>query len=139
MQNFIIVTPDNQTISFKLYHDAAPKTAEAFINALPFSQTFFHAKLSGQEIWTDKGPGLDIIQENASVFAEPGEIAIGPMQPERNKIANCIGIFYGEGKLLDCGNIFGKVFDEDLLLLQQLGDDIWKKGAMELMFKVIPE
>jgi len=135
MQNFIIATPDNQTICFRLYHDAAPQTVAAFINALPFSQTFFHAKVSGQEIWTDKGPSLDIIQENASVFALPGEIVIGPIQPGRNKIVNCIGIFYGDGKLLDCGNIFGKVFDEDLLLLQQLGDDIWKKGAVELMFK----
>jgi len=139
MQNFILVTPDTRTICFKLYHDAAPQTVAAFINGLPFSQTFFHAKLSGQEIWTDKGPGLDIIQENASVFAAPGEIVIGPMQPGRNKIANCVGIFYGEGKLLDCGNIFGKVFDEDLLLLQQLGDDIWKKGAMEMLFKGMPE
>ncbi len=139
MQNFIIVTPDDKTICFRLHHDAAPQTVAAFINALPFSGLFFHAKVSGQEIWTDKGPGLDIIQENASVFAAQGEIAIGPMQPGRNKITNCIGIFYGDGKLLDCGNIFGKVFDEDLLLLQQLGDDIWKKGGQELMFKGMPD
>ena len=139
MQNFIIVTPDNNTICFKLYYDTAPQTVAAFINALPFSETFFHAKVSGQEIWTDKGPGLDIIQENASVFAQPGEIVIGPVKPARNKIVNCIGIFYGEGKLLDCGNIFGRVFDEDLLLLQQLGDDIWKKGALELVFKEMPD
>ena len=46
-----------------------------------------------------------------------------------------MGIFYGEGKLLDCGNIFAKVYDDDLALLKVLGDDIWRKGAQELHFE----
>lgn len=124
-------------IRFRLYADAAPLTTTAFEQALPFSISFLHARVSGQEIWTDKAPGLDVAQENASIFTEPGEIVIGPLKPARNKICNCIGIFYGEGKLLDCGNIFGKVFEEDLSLLQLLGDNIWKHGAAELSFNKI--
>jgi len=135
MTGFIIKTPGHQIIRFKFYTDAAPLTSVAFAQALPLSKTFFHAKVSGQEIWIDNAPELDIIQENASVFANPGEIVIGPLKPTRNKIATCIGIFYGEGKLLDCGNIFGKIFEEDLPLLKTLGDEIWRHGAQNLTFE----
>jgi hypothetical protein len=38
--------------------------------------------------------------------------------------------------LLDCGNIFGKVVDEDLPLLKTLGDRIWKQGAQNLAFEI---
>jgi len=46
-----------------------------------------------------------------------------------------MGIYYGEGKGLDCCNIFAKVFDEDLNLLKTLGDSIWKHGAEEILFE----
>ncbi len=135
MTNFQIKTPDNQCIRFRCYPDAAPATAQAFAGVLPFSRLFFHARISGREIWIDDAPLLDVAQENASVFAEPGEIVIAPVRPARNKITGCIGIFYGEGKLLDCGNIFGKVWDEDRPLLEALGDAIWRHGAQELTFE----
>jgi|SRR5688500_9040538 len=134
MNDFHIRTKDNQTIRFSLYHEAAPITSNAFLKLLPFSRTFFHARVSGKEIWIEDAPILDIIQENASVFAEPGEIVFGPKYPERNQIANYMGVFYGEGKLLDCGNIFGKVLEEDLHLLIDLGDKIWRHGSEELIF-----
>jgi hypothetical protein len=137
MTGFSIRIPDNQTIRFRFYNDTAPLTAEAFSKILPFSRTFFHARVSGQEIWTDDSPKLDIPQENSSVIPEPGEIAIGPVKPERNKVAGLMGIFYGEGKLIDGGNIFGKVFEEDLALLKELGDKIWKQGAQELKFEIL--
>jgi len=135
MTGFLIRTEDNKLIRFVYYATQTPVTSEAFASALPFSKTFFHAKVSGQEIWIDNAPYLDIKQENASVFAEPGEIVIGPKNPVRNKIAGCMGIFYGEGKLLDAGNIFGKVIDEDLHLLKTLGENIWRKGAQQLFFE----
>ncbi len=135
MTGFCIRTRTNQTIRFAFYSEATPLTTEAFAKALAFSATFYHAKISGQEIWTDNAPPLDIPQENSSVFAEPGEIVIGPLKPSRNKIAKCIGIFYGEGKLLDCGNIFGKVMDEDLPRLKSLGDEIWRQGGQVLLFE----
>ena len=120
---------DQIFIRFNLYSDLAPATVSSFISILPFSRTYYHARLSGFEIWTEDGPKLDIPQENASIYAEPGEIVLGPIYPERNKIAGCIGIFYGEGRLLDCGNILGKVLEEDLLLLKSLGDSIWREGG----------
>lgn len=135
MTDFQIKTPDEQRIRFRCYPDAAPATSQAFTGTLPFSRLFFHARVSGREIWIDDAPRLDIMQENASVFVEPGEIVIAPVKPSRNKITGCIGIFYGEGKLLDCGNIFGKVWDEDLPLLEALGDNIWRHGAIELTFE----
>ena len=135
MTGFTIKTQDGQIIRFRFYNSTTPHTAEAFSSALPFSRTFFHARVSGQEIWSDDAPKLDIPQENSSVFAEPGEIAIGPVKPQRNKVAGLMGIFYGEGKLIDGGNIFGKVFEEDLALLKELGDKIWKQGAKELTFE----
>lgn len=137
MANFIIRTRDEQIIRFRCYTDTAPVTTEAFLASLPFSRTFLHARVSGPEIWIDDAPVLDIKQENASVFADAGEIVIAPLDPERNKIRKCMGIFYGEGKLVDCGNIFGKVFDEDLELLKALGDRIWKQGVQELQFEKI--
>lgn len=77
MSSFKIRTKDNAVIRFNLYLEEAPVTSEAFLNALPFTKTFFHAKVSGMEIWIDNAPQLDIIQENASVFTEPGEIVLG--------------------------------------------------------------
>ena len=137
MTGFLIKTQNGQTIRFRLYNDTAPISAEAFSLALPFSKTFFHARVSGQEIWIEDAPLLDILQENSSVFAEPGEIVIGPVKPARNKVAGFMGIFYGEGKLVDGANIFGKVIDEDLALLKTLGEKIWKQGAQELRFEKI--
>ena len=134
MKTFQITTSSGLILRFNYYYDAAPQTCAAFEKSLPFTKTFFHARVSGFEIWIDDAPKLNIPQENASVFAEAGEIVIGPMQPSRNKIIGCIGIFYGEGKLVDCGNIFGKVFDEDLPILKALGDEIWRKGGQELTF-----
>lgn len=135
MNGFCIITPDSRTIRFRYYTEAAPITSEAFAGLLPFTRTFFHARVSGQEIWTNDSPHLDIVQENASVFVEEGEAVFGPTKPERTKTANCMGIYYGEGKGLDAGNIFAKVVEEDLLLLKELGDTIWKRGAKELHFQ----
>ncbi len=137
MIGFFVRTEDNTIIKFKFYFETAPLTSEAFAKTLPFSRTFIHARVSGQEIWIDNAPELDIIQENASVFTEPGEIVIGPLKPSRTKTSKCLGIYYGDGKGLDCCNIFGKVFDEDLLLLKTLGDRIWRYGAQELTFEFL--
>lgn len=135
MRGFIAKTSDHKTIRFKFYCQEAPVTCVAFKNLLPFTRTFFHARVSGQEIWIDNAPPLDIIQENASVFTEPGEVVFGPLNPKRAKTSNCMGIYYGEGKGLDCCNIFAKVYDEDLPLLKELGDKIWRSEAQELTFE----
>lgn len=137
MNSFCIRTIDNEIIRFHLYSETAPVTCEAFMSTLPFTRTFFHARVSGQEIWTDDAPKLDIIQENASVFTEPGEIVLGPSKPSRVKTTECIGIYYGEGKGLDAANIFGKVFPEDLHKLQTLGNKIWREGTQDISFEKI--
>lgn len=135
MMGFIIRTADKKIIRFKFYQEEAPVTCEAFAAFLPFKRTFIHARVSGQEIWVDNAPPLDIIQENASVFTLPGEVVLGPLKPLRAKTSNCMGIYYGEGKGLDCCNIFAKVFEEDMDLLRALGDEIWKSGPQELTFE----
>jgi hypothetical protein len=135
MKFFKIVTEDGQVIRFEYYLEAAPITSRAFASLLPFERTFFHARISGGEIWTDDVPPLDIIQENASVFTEIGEAVYGPMQPSRTKTANCMGIYYGEGKGLDCCNIFARVVKDDLAALQELGRRIWKGGQQIVRFE----
>jgi hypothetical protein len=132
MLGFKISTKDNQEIKFEFYFDSAPVTSKAFIDILPFTRTFFHARLSGQEIWIDNVPQLDIIQENASIFTDPGEVVFGPTKPIRTKTANCFGIYYGEGRGLDACNIFAKVIDRDKQKLEDLGINIWKNGSQEL-------
>jgi hypothetical protein len=135
MVNFRIRTKDNHLIRFNLYIDAAPVTCKEFLKALPFTRSFCHARVSGAEIWIDNAPEFDIIQENASVFTEPGEIVLGPLKPLRAKTSKCLGIYYGEGKGLDCCNIFGKVFQEDKQLLKELGDKIWRHGMQDITFE----
>lgn len=137
MTEFIIRTSNNEVIRFRLYTDDAPVTSAAFAALLPFSREFMHARVSGQEIWTDNAPELDIIQENASVFTQPGELVLGPLKPERAKTSGCIGIYYGEGRGPDCCNIFGKVFDENMELLINLGNTIWRNGTQELRFEAL--
>ena len=137
MQGFVIKTEDNTIIRFHFYMEEAPVTCNAFINELPFTRTFAHARFSGQEIWISDAPELDIIQENASVFTDPGEVVIGPLKPSRVKTAKCLGIYYGEGKGLDSANVFAKVFDEDLHLLITLGEQVWKHGQQQLTFEVL--
>lgn len=135
MSGFIIKLSDNKIIRFRYFKEEAPVTTGAFDDLLPFTRSFMHARVSGQEIWTDDAPQLDIIQENASVFTVPGEVVYGPLKPSRTKTSNCMGIYYGEGKGLDCCNIFAKVFEEDMNLLISLGDTIWKSGIKELKFE----
>ena len=135
MTGFIIKTKDSKIIRFNYYKEVAPETVSAFNMQLPFTRTFIHARVSGQEFWIDNAPELDIIQENASVFTEPGEVVIGTLKPTRTKTSKCMGIYYGEGKGLDCCNIFGKVLKEDLSLLEELGNKIWRQGEQELTFE----
>jgi hypothetical protein len=132
MADFQITDKNGQAIQFRLYEQESPVTSKAFLQILPFTRTFYHARVSGQEIWIDDAPPLDIIQENASVFIEPGEVVIGPEKAGRAKTANCFGIYYGEGKGLDACNIFARVLDEDREKLAEFGNRIWKEGAMEL-------
>ena len=137
MKGFKIMTSDNVEIKFNFYHDVAPVTSDAFVKILPFTRIFNHAKFSGQEIWIDDVPQLDIIQENASVFTEPGEVVVGPLNPIRTKTANCFGIYYGDGKGVDACNIFAKVLDCDKQKLMDLGNYIWKNGSQELTISLI--
>ncbi len=137
MPGFKITLPDGQEIHFELYLDTAPVTAKAFLSILPFTRTFYHARVSGQEIWIDDVPPLDIIQENASVFTEPGEVVFGPMHPTRAKTANCFGIYYGEGRGLDACNIFARVVESDKPKLAELGRSIWQHGSRELTVSAI--
>ena len=135
VSGFLLKTPNGGKIRFRYYKTEAPVTCAAFETLLPFTRTFVHARVSGQEIWIDNAPELDIIQENASVFTEPGEVVYGPLKPKRTKTSNCMGIYYGEGKGLDCCNIFAMVFDEDMPLLKTLGNQVWKNGMQELTFE----
>ncbi len=137
MTGFKITTSDRQEIRFAFYLDNAPVTSKAFIDILPFTRTFHHARVSGQEIWIDDVPQLDIIQENASIFTEPGEVVFGPLKPARTKTANCFGIYYGEGKGLDACNIFAKVIDSDKQKLIELGNNIWKNGSQILTISLL--
>ncbi|HXB33185.1 MAG TPA: DUF3830 family protein [Puia sp.] len=137
MTGFKLITPDHQEIRFEFYRDAAPVTSAAFARSLPFVRTFVHARVSGREIWIDDVPPLDIIQENASVYTEPGEVVLGPMKPIRSKTANCLGIYYGEGKGLDACNIFARVVDADRQKLVDLGNKVWMSGAHELRLEIM--
>jgi hypothetical protein len=135
MKGFTVKTGEGTVIRFLYYLVEAPVTCNAFDAELPFSKTFMHARVSGQEIWIDTAPKLDIIQENASVFALPGEVVIGPLKPTRVSTAGFMGIYYGEGKGVDSCNIFAKVMNEDMELLQVFGDKIWRQGGQELLFE----
>ena len=135
MKTFI-ARSGNKVIRFRCYEREAPVTCQAFLKLLPFKQVFKHARVSGEEIWTDQAPELNVIQENASVFTEPGEVVYGPLKPSRTKTQNAMGIYYGEGKGLDAANIFAKVYDEDIPLLKSLGESIWKEGQQEISFEV---
>jgi hypothetical protein len=137
MTGFKIITQEGIEINFEFYLEAAPVTSTAFQSILPFTKTFNHARVSGQEIWIDDVPKLDIIQENASIFAEPGEVVFGPTKPTRTKTANCFGIYYGEGKGLDACNIFARVVDTDKQKLIDLGNRIWKNGSQDLTLSLI--
>jgi hypothetical protein len=132
INGFKIITEGQEEIRFQFYGDAAPVTCAAFARILPFTRTFHHARVSGEEIWIDDVPELNIIQENASVFTEPGEVVFGPSKPLRTKTANCMGIYYGNGKGLDAANIFARVVDSDVQKLTELGTKIWKNGSQQI-------
>ncbi len=91
MAGFKIITEQGKEIKFEFYLEDAPLTSIEFYKILPFTRTFYHARVSGQEIWINNVPQLDIIQENASVFTIPGEVVFGPTKPIRTKTANCFG------------------------------------------------
>jgi len=139
MMGFKIVTKTGVEIQFRFYREDAPETCKAFQEILPFTRTFYHARVSGQEIWIDNMPSPDIIQENASVFTLPGEVVLGPARPARVKTANCFGIYYGEGKGLDAANIFARVVDADMKKLAELGDLVWKNGPQELTVEALKD
>ncbi|HET9825894.1 MAG TPA: DUF3830 family protein [Chitinophagaceae bacterium] len=132
VKGFKIITRDKVEIHFKYDLESAPVTCDAFEKILPFTRKFFHARISGEEIWISDVPQLDIIQENASVFIRPGEAVFGPLKPRRVKTANCFGIYYGAGRGFDAANIFARVVKEDLHKLIDLGIKIWNNGSEEI-------
>jgi hypothetical protein len=134
MNGFKIITEGNEEIRFEYYRDAAPVTCDAFARILPFTRTFHHARVSGEEIWIDDVPEMDIIQENASVFTEPGEVVFGLSKPLRTRTANCMGVYYGNGRGLDAANIFARVVASDAHKLAALGNRIWKNGSQQITF-----
>lgn len=138
MDGFTITANGGSRIRFR-YDADAPETCAAFAQALPFSRSLFHARFSGAEIWTDDAPGLEVPQENATVFTQPGEVVIGPVTARRTKTAGCLGIYYGEGKGLDSCNVFAKVLEEDAHSLTALGASIWKEGAQLVHFEAWKE
>jgi hypothetical protein len=139
MKGFKIITATGTEIHFDLYLTEAPATSAAFFDTLPFKRIFYHARVSGEEIWIDDMPAVDIIQENASVYTLPGEAVLGPMTPARTKTSGCFGIYYGDGKGLDAANIFAKVIAADAEKLRELGMAIWKNGALEMTVdKLLP-
>ena len=138
MEGFRVIAGD-RIIRFRYYLEEAPVTSRAFAALLPFSRIFYHARVSGQEIWIDDVPPLAIIQENASIFTVPGEVVFGPSRPVRTRTANCMGIYYGDGRGLDACNIFAKVWDEDLELLRELGQSIWEHGKQRITFETLTE
>lgn len=131
---FKITTSTGLEIRFDYYEIDAPVTVAAFRKLLPFKRILKHARFSGEEIWTDDAPPMQIIQENASVFTNAGEVVYGPAIPHRAKTRNCIGIYYGEGKGIDAANIFACVKANDRQVLADLGNKIWLHGAEELTF-----
>lgn len=137
MNGFTVTTATGIVIRFRLYEKEAPETVKAFLQSLPFTRTLFHARYSGQEIWTDKAPVLYIPQENATVYTDIGEVVLGPVLPKRVKTAGCLGIYYGEGKGIDAANVFAKVIEVDKHILFELGNTIWKNGETELLFAPI--
>jgi hypothetical protein len=139
MKGFRLINSTGQIIRFHFYREEAPETCAAFEVLLPFTLVFMHARVSGQEIWTDKALPVDVSQENATVFTEPGEVVYGPSRPVRTKTRDCMGIYYGEGRGLDAANVFACVVKEDLPQLKILGDDIWKEGVQELRFEKLAE
>jgi hypothetical protein len=139
MKGFKIRTQDDAVIRFQYYSAEAPASCRAFDKSLPFNRILVHARVSGQEIWTDDAPAFDVIQENASVFTEPGEVVLGPIKPVRTKTAKCLGIYYGEGKGLDAANIFACVLKEDLHLLKALGEKTWKQGEQTIFFEQLED
>jgi hypothetical protein len=57
------------------------------------------------------------------------------MTSKRHCLRGGIGIYYGEGRGLDACNIFARVYEEDMLLLKELGEQIWKKGEQRIRFE----
>ncbi len=123
-----LTTSDNQEIKLHFYDSQAPEACMAIKQILPLDIKPFHAKTSGEELWTPEGPELKIIEENATVNIEPGEIGIAPVHL-RNKISKCLVITYGQAKLFDCANIFGQVIKEDKDKLRDLGNKIWLEAT----------
>lgn len=132
MKHFFLKTDLDLQIQFELYEKEAPKTCSAFLATLPFTRQWIHASVSGQEIWIANAPSLAISQENSSVFTTPGEVVIGPTTTPRNKVAGCMGIYYGTGKGLDGANIFAKVIAPDHDKLFELGRRILLNGSQEI-------
>ena len=136
MTGFLIKTSYNDILRFKFYLDKAPLTCAAFLKALPFSRSLIHPGFLRKEIWTGKGPDVNILPENVFVLMEPGEIAIGAITPHDTRTSKQLGICYGQAKPIESCNIFGKVFEDDLQLLKVLGQTIWRYGELNLSFEI---
>lgn len=134
MSSFVLRTPQGRRLKFQLYDRDAPLTCKALSKAMPFTARAVQAREAGEEIWIPKGPRLRIAQENATARLRFGEIGYAPPH-RRSEIRQSMAIVYGEAKLWDCVNVFGRVASEDRNALKKLGEQIWLKGARVLRFE----
>lgn len=89
MKGFTLIAEEGHAIRFHYDSEAAPVTAAAFHQSLPFTKRLLHACTSGAEIWPGEAPEHHIIRENTSVFTHPCEIVLGPANAARTRTAGC--------------------------------------------------
>ena len=92
----------------------APKTIEAILSVLPLKMEFVQARFAGEEIWSPKPLKIKLQKENSSRILLPGEIGFAPFV-KSNKVAGALAIVYGEAKLSDYVNVFGRARGKNLI------------------------
>ncbi|HEY1909472.1 MAG TPA: DUF3830 family protein [Vicinamibacterales bacterium] len=58
---------------------AAPRTCEAFMQLLPFTNRLVHVRWSGEAVWVPLGDlALGLPAENATSYPSPGQVIVYP-------------------------------------------------------------
>lgn len=131
-----IRTIDGKILTVTLYEEDAPNTCKIFLSKLPIKIKLYHARIAGEEIFTEEGPLLNIPIENATNELEPGEIGAFAWSPRSsNDFKGGIVITYGpHANLIKCSNVFARVAEEDMETLKAVSLRMWKGGSEEFEF-----
>ena len=132
------ITADGSVFLARFEDEAAPTTASAFRQMLPYRNRIIHVRWSGEACWIPMGDfNLGVGYENATSYPAPGHVLLYPGGVSETELLIAYGATHFASK---AGTLAGNHFltiTEGLESLRPLGQKTLWEGAQDILFEIV--